>query len=89
MGEKVPCEFSQTSPCEKCQADPSGCAFEVELTPEDAERFLPRDGQKNLIIHKDCPNPPLSSVIVYGPDYYILKMGRVLRKGFNRRLPEY
>lgn len=90
MGTKIPCEFSQFSPCEKCQEAPSGCALEVELTPEDEKRYIPRDeNQNNLIVPKTCPNPPLTSVISYGPDYYVLKKGRNLRKDFTRRLPVY
>ncbi len=66
------------------------CNREVHLTEEDAERYLPRDeSQENQIIPKDCPIPPLTSVIRYGPDYYVLKKGRVMREGFNRTLPEY
>ncbi len=83
MGEKIPCEHClDIEPAERCD-------LEVELTPEDAERYLPRDGQNNLIVPKACPNPPLTSIIRYGPDYYVLKKGRNLREGFTRRLPEY
>jgi hypothetical protein len=61
----------------------------VELTEEDAERYLPREGQNNLIIPRDCPSPPMASVIRYGPGYYVIKAGRVIRKGFERTLPAY
>jgi hypothetical protein len=89
MGERIPCEHSKTIPCDRCKAAPGGCAEFAELTPEDAERYLPREGQDNLIVPKSCPIPPLTSVIRYGPDYYVLKKGRVLRTGFARSLPSY
>ncbi|MBT4428980.1 MAG: hypothetical protein HOC91_00540 [Nitrospinaceae bacterium] len=89
MGEKVPCEYSKIFPCEDCKKSESGCAREVELTEDDAERYLPREGQNNLIIPKACPSPPMASVIRYGPDYYVIKAGRVIRKGFERTLPAY
>ena len=83
MGEKIPCEHClDLEPAQRC-------GIEVELTPEDAERYLPRDGRNNLIVPKGCPNPPLTSVIRYGPDYFVLKKGRNLRENFTRRLPEY
>ena len=89
MGEKVPCEYSKIFPCEECKKAANGCAREVELTEEDAERYLPREGQNNMIVPKECPIPPLSSVIRYGPGYYVLKAGRVIREGFERSLPQY
>jgi len=89
MGEKVPCEYSKILPCKRCRAAAEGYAEAAELTPEDAERYLPRNGQENLIVPKACPIPPLTSVIRYGPDYYVLKKGRVMREGFARTLPEY
>jgi hypothetical protein len=42
-----------------------------------------------MIVPKDCPVAPKSSVIRYGPDYFVLKAGRVLRKDFVRSLPNY
>ena len=89
MGEKIPCEYSKIMPCEECKKSPSGYAREVELTDEDAERYLPRDGKNNIIVHKDCPLPPMSSVTRYGPDYYVLKAGRIIREDFERALPKY
>ena len=89
MGEKVPCEYSKFMPCDECKKSPSGCVREVELTSEDAERYLPREGNYTIIVSRHCPIPPMSSVIRYGPDYYVLKGGRVLRKEFERVLPKY
>ena len=89
MGEKIPCAYSKIFPCDDCKQAESGCAREVELTEEDAERYLPREGQNNMIIPRDCPIPPMSSIIRYGPDYYVVKAGRVIRKEFERALPKY
>lgn len=89
MGEKIPCEYSKIMPCNECKKSPSGCAWEVELTDEDAERYLPREGKNNIIVSKHCPIPPMSSVTRYGPDYYVLKAGRILRPEFERTLPKY
>jgi hypothetical protein len=88
MGEKIPCEYGKIFPCEECKAA-GGVSREVELTEDDAERYLPREGQTNMIVPKDCPVAPMSSVIRYGPDYFVLKAGRVLRKDFVRSLPNY
>ena len=89
MGEKVPCEFSAIIPCDECRKAGGEAVREAELTAEDAERYLPREGQDNMIVPKDCPIPPLSSIIRYGPDYYVLKAGRVMRENFKRTLPTY
>lgn len=89
MSNRVPCAYSEFFPCDDCKASSGGCARFAELTPEDAERYIPREGQGNLIVPLSCPIPPLTSVIRYGPDYYVLKKGRVLREGFARKLPEY
>lgn len=89
MGERIPCEYSQTTPCHRCKAAAGGCAEFAELTPEDAARYLPREGQDNLIVPKSCPIPPLTSIIRYGPGYYVIKKGRIIRPGFSRTLPQY
>ena len=89
MGEKIPCEYSKIAPCDECKKSPSGCAWEVELTDEDSERYLPREEHHNIIVPKSCPIPPLTSVTRYGPDYYVLKAGRILRDDFERTLPKY
>lgn len=89
MGEKIPCEYSKIMPCDECKKSPTGCAREIELTDEDAERYLPREGKHNIIVSKSCPIPPMSSVTRYGPGYYVLKAGRVLRPEFERALPKY
>lgn len=89
MGEKVPCEYSKFMPCDECKKSPNGYARESELTDEDTERYLPREGHDNLIVPKSCPIPPLTSVTSYGPDYYVLKAGRTLRQDFERVLPKY
>ena len=89
MSEKIPCEYSKIIPCARCKASPTGCAEFAELTPEDAALYLPREGHDNLIVPKACPIPALTSIIRYGPDYFIIKKGRVMRKGFARSLPEY
>ncbi|MEK6712001.1 MAG: hypothetical protein AABZ64_15650 [Nitrospinota bacterium] len=88
MGERVPCEYSRATPCSRCKAA-GGCAEYAELTSADAARYLPREGQDNLIVPKSCPIPPLTSVIRYGPGYYVIKKGRIIRGGFVRSLPPY
>ncbi len=89
MGEKIPCEYSKIFPCEDCKAAGGSGSREVELTEDDAERYLPREGQNNMIVPRDCPIAPISSIIQYRPDYFVLKAGRVLRKDFVRSLPNY
>lgn len=89
MSEKIPCEYSKIMPCEHCRSAENGRAEEVELTPDHAKRYLPREGRDDLIIPKKCPIPALTSVIEYGPDYLIIKKGRKLRADFARQLPAY
>ena len=89
MAERIPCEYSQIIPCERCKALSSGSAEYSELTPGDEERYLPREGHNNLIVPMACPIPPFTSIIRYGPDYYVIKKGRIFRKGFARTLPSF
>ena len=53
MSEKIPCAYSKIFPCEDCKQAKSGCAREVILSDEDAERYLPRDDQNNLVIPRE------------------------------------
>lgn len=90
MSDAIACECGNLKLQGAYEKASEGCHREVHLSAEDAERYLPRDeSQQNQIISKQCRIPPLTSVIRYGPDYYVLKKGRVMREGFRRTLPEY
>ncbi len=90
MSHVVSCECKNIQLQGEYEKASCACNREVRLSERDAERYLPRDeSQKNQIISKECRIPPLTSVIRYGRDYYVLKKGRVMRKGFRRTLPEY
>ena len=80
MSEKIICEYSNQPHC---------CSEEIILTEKDAERYLPREEQDNLIISQNCSVPPLTSVIRYGPGYLVIKKGRIIRESFKRTLPDY
>ncbi|MFQ5894588.1 MAG: hypothetical protein ACE5JJ_02065 [Nitrospinota bacterium] len=67
----------------RCECGFADCHIEVELTPEDAELYLPRGGQENLIYARTCRHPTMTSVIRYGPDYMVVKGERILRPGMR------
>lgn len=90
MSDAIACECRNMRLQGEYEKAAGTCGRKFRLSEEDAERYLPRDdSQQNLIISKECRIPPLTSVIRYGPDYYVLKKGRVMREGFHRTLPEY
>lgn len=90
MSHLVSCECRNIQLQGEFEKASGACNREVRLSEGDAARYLPRDeSQNNQIISKECRIPPLTSVIRYGQDYYVLKKGRVMRKGFRRTLPEY
>ncbi len=90
MSNAISCECKTIKLQGEFETAAGACNSEIQLSDEDAERYLPRDeSQENLVISKECRIPPLTSVIRYGEGYYVLKKGRVMREGFSRTLPEY
>lgn len=90
MSNAISCECKTIKLQGEFETAAGTCNSEIQLSDEDAERYLPRDeSQENLVISKECRIPPLTSVIRYGEGYYVLKKGRVMREGFSRTLPEY
>ena len=90
MSDAIACECRNIKLEGEYEKASTNCNRKIRLSEQDAERYLPRDeSQQNQIISKECQIPPLTSVIRYGQDYYVLKKGRVMRTGFNRTLPEY
>lgn len=90
MSKAISCECKTIKLQGEFEKAAGACNSEIQLSDEDADRYLPRDeSQENLVISKECQIPPLTSVIRYGEGYYVLKKGRVMREGFSRTLPEY
>ncbi len=90
MSDVISCECKTIKLQGEFEKAADDCNREIQLSDDDADRYLPRDeSQENLIISKECRIPPLTSVIRYGEGYYVLKKGRVMREGFSRTLPGY